>query len=549
MVDIILHSARIRPMTESVGAEYIAATAVAVMDGRIVSVGTDEETLALAQSTTHVIDAAGAVLTPGLIDSHMHPVWGTELTTGIDLGGLTTLDQVRDALAAYSRELPPGVWIRGWNLDYKALEATGIRGDLFDTAVAGRPVALVFYDLHTGLANAAALEAVGINGGETFTDASEIVVGADGQPTGELREIPAYMRVLDAAPVEGGESLPERVQQTLLASAASGVTSAAVMDGRAATLQTLDAVEQLPGGLPVRLHLGLWHQPGDDDAAVEERIRLRGRCGREYPGGPRYQVSMIKMFIDGVIDNGTAWLHEPDTEGDSSSPFWHSVARYEEVCRAYHRAGYQLATHSCGDAGVAQAVSIYRSLDGPSGPAHSLSGAPHRIEHLETLTDQDVAALADTGVVASMQPLHMQWREGDNSDSFAVRLGPERVAHAFRVKDIVDAGGRAVLGSDWPVAQQDARVGMAWARLRREPGDPGASVFEPHQRLSGHETLLAYTRWAAEALGHADLGFIAPGAIADLTLWEEDPLTADADQLVNVPVRLTMLGGAPIHHS
>ncbi|RJN32391.1 amidohydrolase [Nesterenkonia natronophila] len=549
MVDTIILNARIRPMSQSAGVGYAVETAVAISDGRIVSVGRDKEVLALAQSTTHIIDAVGAVLTPGLIDSHMHPVWGTELTVGLDLGGLTTLNQVREALGAFSVNLPPGAWIRGWNLDYKAFDATGIRGDLFEEAAAGRPLALVFYDLHTGLANAAAMEAANINGSETFSDASEIVVGPDGKPTGELREIPAYMRLLDAAPDQENGNLAERVRRTLLRSAASGVTSAAVMDGRPATFQTLDAVEQLPGGLPVRLHLGLWHQPGDDDAAVEERLRLRGRCGRGYPGGPRYQVSMIKMFIDGVIDNGTAWLHEPDTEGDSSSPFWHSVGRYEEVCRAYHHAGYQLATHSCGDAGVAQAVSVYRSLDGPTGPAHSLKGTPHRVEHLETLTDEDVAALADTGVVASMQPLHMQWREGDNSDSFAARLGSERVAHAYRVKDILDAGGRVVLGSDWPVAQQDARVGMAWARLRREPGNPEAPVFEPRQRLSGQETLLAYTRWAAEALGHGDLGVIAPGAIADLTLWEEDPLTADADQLVNLPVRLTMLGGAPVYHS
>lgn len=534
-------------MTKSSGAALAPETAVAIAEGRVVRLGEDAEILALAESTTEVIDAAGAFLTPGLIDSHMHPVWGSELTVGLDLGGLTELEQVRDAIAGAAAELPPEAWIRGWNLDYKAFEVSGIRGDHFEDAAGGRPLALVFYDLHTGLANPAALCAAGIDGSETFTDASEIVLDGDGRPTGELREIPAYMMLLEAVPRQEGENLPERVQQALAASAASGVTSAAVMDGRPATLKVLDAVEQLPGGLPVRLHLAMWHQPGDGDSAVDERIRLLGASGRDQPGGPRYRVSMIKMFIDGVIDAGTAWLHEPDTEGDSSEPFWHSVERYEEVCRTYHGAGYQLATHSCGDAGVAQAVSVYRTLGGPAGTARSLTGAPHRIEHLETLTDRDVVALGETGVIASMQPLHMQWREGDDSDSFAVRLGPERAAHAFRVKDVLDAGGRVVLGSDWPVAQQDARLGMAWARLRRQPGSPSAPVFEPHQCLDGEQALLGYTRWAAEALGREDLGVIAPGAVADLALWDEDPMTADPDGLAALPVQMTMLGGVAVH--
>lgn len=510
----------------------------------ISQLGSDAEILALATETTRVIDAASAVLTPGLIDSHMHPVWGTELTVGLDLGGKTEAQEVREALAKAAASLPEGAWVRGWNLDYKVFDPEGtgapqIRGDIFDDVLDGRPLALVFFDLHTGLANPAALAAAGIDGTEEFTDASEIVLDAQGVPTGELREIPAYMMLLDAAPQEAVEEIVGRVQQTLVRSAASGVTSASVMDGRPITLEILEQVEKLDGGLPVRLHIAMWHQPGDDDDAVAERIRLLGTAGE------RYRVSMIKMFIDGVIDAGTAWLHEPDSEGDSHEPFWHSVERYAEVCAAYHEAGYQLATHSCGDAGVAEAVKVYRQLG--QGKALSRNGAPHRVEHLETLTDQDVADLAETGTVASMQPLHMQWREADHSDSFAARLGAQRAAHSFRVKDVLTAGGRIALGSDWPVAQQDARLGMAWARLRRLPGSPEAHTFEPEQRLTGEETLLGYTRWAAEALGREDLGVIRPGAIADLALWSQDPVEADPDQLTEIPVLLTLVGGTIVH--
>lgn len=538
MAHLIIHNARIRAMTADTGGALLSETAVAVADGRVIAVGLDAEVLSLAGEHTRIIDAAGATLTPGLIDSHCHPVLGCSATVGIDFGGMTDLDAVRDAIAHEATQLGAEEWILGWNLDYKAFESAGIRGDHFDGVTGGRPLAVRFYDMHTGLANSVALERAGVDGTETFADASEVVVDPDGTPTGELREIPAYSLVFDAVPQGPPEELARTVQGKLAEMAASGVTSATVMDGDRATIETLRTLEQLPGGLPVRLQIALWHHPGDDDAAVAERIRLFGTTGR------RFRVSMIKMFIDGVIDGGTAWLHQPDTHGESVQPFWPTIARYEEVAAVYHRAGFQLATHSCGDAGVAHVTQVYARLDPAEG-----SGAPHRIEHLETMTDQDVRDLVTADVVASMQPLHMQWREAGGTDPWAARLGPDRAARAWRVRDVLDAGGRIALGSDWPVAQSDARLGLAWTRLRRRPGRPGAPVFEPDQRLTGLEALCGYTRWAAEALGRDDLGIIAPGAQADLALWAGDPVEAQPDDLIDTPVLLTTVAGEIIHQT
>lgn len=208
MTDLIIRSASFRTMhpdeDTASGAEAGPGphTAVAVADGLITHVGGDVEILALAGPETRIVDARGATLTPGLIDSHMHPVWGAELTEGIDLGGLTTLSQVQEAVRSAAAELPADAWIRGWNLDYAVFDDE-IRGDLFDEAAEGRPVALVLMDLHTGVGNRAALEAAGIDGTEEFTDGSLVVVDDAGRPTGELREIPAYLLLLDAAPRHG----------------------------------------------------------------------------------------------------------------------------------------------------------------------------------------------------------------------------------------------------------------------------------------------------------------------------------------------------------
>jgi len=535
MTDILIYNARIRTMTSGDDGAVAEFTAVAIADGQIVQVGSDDELLRTVDAGAEAIDAQGATLTPGLIDSHMHPVWGAELAVGIDFGGVTSLDRVREMIADVAARSPKDSWIRGWNLDYKVFP-DGIHGSLLDEAAGGRPVFVLFYDLHTGLANAAGLQAAGVDGTEQFADASLVVSDNEGVPTGELREMPAYMLLTDAIPAEDQADVLDAITAILQESAAVGVTSAAVMDGRDRTLQLLDGLEARDGGLPVRLHVALWHQPGDSDELVDHRMNLLGKTGRHY------DVSMIKMFIDGVIDSGTAWLHWPDSQGESTRPFWNSVERYAEVAARYHQAGFQLATHSCGDAGVAEAMKVYTTLDSTAG-----NGAHHRIEHLETLTDGDVEQLATTKTVASMQPLHMQWREADHSDPWTERLGTERVNRSFRTQDLIQAGVQVCLGSDWPVAEQDPRIGMAWARLRRTPGEADAPVFEPEQRLTGLQALLGYTRWAADALGREDLGRIQPGARADLALWAQDPVDADADELVELPVQLTVRDGVIVH--
>jgi predicted amidohydrolase YtcJ len=193
--------------------------------------------------------------------------------------------------------------------------------------------------------------------------------------------------------------------------------------------------------------------------------------------------------------------------------------------------------------GVRAALDAYRA-------AGAAPGVVHRVEHIETLQDDDVGRFAAQGVAASMQPLHMQWRRADHSDSWAGRLGPERSARAWRTRDLRNANALIPLGSDYPVAQFDPRIGMAWARLRRTPGVPDAHVFEPEQRLDGVEALVGYTLAAARVAGEADVsGRIAPGYRADLTAFAEDPAECAADDLLELPVELTVVDGRVVYSS
>ncbi len=529
--EIALVGARLRTNTPA----HTDATALLLRDGYIAAVGSDAEILAAAETDgIEVRDLAGAVITPGLFDSHTHPNWAAEVTAGVDLGGLDSIERIREALASEHARLPEGAWLRGWNLEYEPFKHTGMLGSLLEDAAPGRPIALICYDLHTALGTAPALAAAGIEGVREFDDTSEIVVDERGVPTGELREPSAYQLLFDAAPKAAHEAQRDALRDMFRRLAATGLTGGAIMDGNVATVDLLAELESR-GELDHRVTVHHWHAVGDTDDDVAKVIAAKDRCGRLW------QTGAIKLFSDGVIDTGTAWLQEVDSLGDGREAFWPSWQRFAEVVRAYHDAGMLIATHAVGDYAVSRVLEVYASLPERDGlPFHS-------IEHLEVLSDSDVAQLVGSGITASMQPLHMQWRADDGSDNWAVRLGEQRAETGYRVRDVIDAGVRLTLGSDWPVAQYDPRLGMAWARGRHTPGESSAHVFEPSQRLSGEEALLAYTLWPALARGHRDRGVLREGAVADLTVWASDPVEASPDELPELPIVMTIVDGRVVH--
>ncbi|PSL37006.1 hypothetical protein CLV49_0611 [Labedella gwakjiensis] len=529
--DVTFHSGIVRTSDP----ENPIAEAVAIVGGRVAAVGRTADVLGATAPGTLTVDLGGAAVTPGLIDSHLHPLWGARLAAGIDLEGVSSLDGVREAVAAEAARLGEGEWVRGWNLDYVAFGGAEPHRSILDEAAGGHPVLLMFYDLHTALASSAALAAAGIDGPREFGDASSIVVDTDGVPTGELREPTAYDLVVDAAPAPTLDEECEMLRATFAGFSAVGLTGCAVMDGSERLLDVLERMEET-GELGFRLDVFLWHRPEDDDAAVEARVAAAQRSGRSW------RVAGIKLFSDGVIDTGTAWLREPDTCGAGRAGFWPDWNRYRDVVRRYDEAGLQLATHAVGDRAVSAVIDAYAELP-PAVPER-----PRRIEHLEILADGDVEHLRGTGIVASMQPLHMQWRHEDLTDSWATRLGAERAATGFRARDVLEAGVPTVFGSDWPVAAFDPRVGLAWACGRTAPGPSGDGVvFEPEQRVSVEEALVAYTRSAALALGDPDRGVLRVGAVADLVVWDIDPASVHPTALGSVPVRTTLVGGVVVH--
>ncbi|HYP59523.1 MAG TPA: amidohydrolase [Thermomicrobiales bacterium] len=528
--DLVVANSRIRTLDN----DRPAATAVAITNGMISAVGNDADIRPLIGPKTEVIDGRELAIVPGLTVSHFHPFWGAEATQGVDLTRAKTLDDLRTLLRAERQRIGPGAWVNGWGLTFEMFQETGIRGDTFADAVDGGLAYLAFFDGHTAVVSPAAIAIADVTGRETFLDFSMVVVDEDGVPTGELREGGAMALVRRVMPNPTAVDKYRWYLEAMRKWNAVGLIGIHAMDGSPETFDLLREMEAR-GDLSVRMTVPLWQHPEFSFEQMRDQLSCRDVRGELWRGG------VAKFFIDGVIESGTGWLIDPDTKGMGTEPFWPEPARYQEAVRIFAEAGFQCATHACGDMAVRCALDAYQR-------AGAAEGIHHRIEHVEILSDQDLPRFAQLGVTASMQPLHMNAFEPDGSDEWGLRAGPERRKQAFRTRDLLESGATLALGSDWMVASYDPRIGMAWARSRRPAGMQGRGLINGEQALTGLETLAGYTTAAAMAVSEEHLsGKIKVGYRGDLTAFAADPVDTDPDELIDLPVLLTVVNGRVVH--
>ncbi|MFE1548408.1 amidohydrolase [Streptomyces sp. NPDC058718] len=535
---LVLLSARL--LDPGTGA-FLPQTALAVSDdGRISALGDDREIRALAGPAATVVDLKGAVVTPGLVDGHVHPVTGAELTGGLDLSGCVGLDDVREALAREVRRLARGEWLFAWGLDPNVFGDRPVGIAPFDSVLDGVPAFLLLFDAHSALASRRALELAGVDGPRTFAQASaEVVCDADGRPTGLLQEDAACELVERVAPKPTREERRERLGAALRSMAAAGLTGGHVMDANGESLALYGELDAA-GELPLRLRVAPWCQPGTDAEGVRALIEQQGT------GAALWRVAGVKLFMDGTIDNGTAWLERPDRHGESTAAFWPDPAAYTEIVGELHRAGVATATHAIGDAAVRHVLDSVEKAQ-----ASAAIRVRHRVEHIETVPDDTLRRFAELGVVASMQPTHCcDFTRADHTDNWSRRLGEERASRAWRCRDLVDSGATVVLGSDWPIAPFPPLGVLAGARHRRPSRDLGRAPHGPEQALTALEALRGMTTGPAYAAGEEhEAGRIALGHRADLAVFADSPVTTAATELPDLPVLLTVLDGRITHRA
>lgn len=500
---------------------------VATRAGRIVAVGGREDAEAWRAQATRVIDLGDATITAGIVDAHIHPVGGIALTRGVDLTLASTLADAQQLLreeAARSDD-----WVLGWGLNPGIFGTVPPSDVLFEGLPPHRPAFVQLFDAHSAVASSAALTRAGVTGDETFEDASAVVVDTAGKPTGYLLEHSALRLVQGIVTPMTFDDRAAALTEILRGMSETGVTIGQMLDCWDADALDLFAALEAAGDLPMRVRISPMAVPG---STTDDWARLAAQQG---VGGRRWEIQGIKLMIDGTIDNGTAWLREPDTEGESTGSLWLRPAEYTAAVQYFHDRGIRTTTHAVGDRGIEFVARTLANLE--------RTGVAHRIEHIETLPDDVLQMIVDAGVAVSMQPTHCtHYTRADHTDNWSRRLGDERADQGWRIRDLADQGVVVALGSDWPVAPYDARGTLAAATLRRPAGRVDIDPILPDQALTRSAALDAHTRGWWRSVGEEG-GTIEVGMPAYLTAFSMNPLVADPDALATAEVVLTVVDG------
>ncbi len=499
---------------------------IAVRGDRIVAVGSPGSRDVASREATTRIDARGALVTPGIHDSHIHLESGGLASTRADLNEARTRDELLRVVRAYGDAHPDAAWLVGRGFDYDVIESAALDRTDIDGVATDRPVYLESYDGHTGFANTAALERAGV--GRTTHDPENGRIGrlADGTPSGLLYE-EAMLLVENVIPPPTHEEQLAALRAGLAYCLALGITT--IEDIGDAGLFGLYDELRAAGELPIRVRVC---PPLGGDLDEYERLRQRYR-------GPMLGFGFLKAFVDGVIESKTAYmLHDYVGSNERGRPLI-APEDLDRMVDAAHARGFTVALHAIGDAAVRMSLDAYEH----AARAHPSQHVRHRVEHIEVIDPDDIGRFAALDVIASMQPYHAVPSDTPGG-VWSENLGEERLLHSFSWRDLRAAGATLAFGSDWPVMSANPLWGLAVASTRKNARGLPEDGWYADQAIPVREALAAYTEGSAYAANlERDLGALEPGKWADLVVWSPEVELDDPATLWNGEPEVVVVAG------
>ena len=521
--ELIVFNADIRTVDQNQN----RAEAFAIKGGRFVAVGNNEEVLDLKGATTESINANGATIVPGFIDSHTHLSSGSKIVTGINLTGVREKSVWLEMIAERVKTMEPGEWLLGGRWDY-TFENKGLptRWEL-DNVSPNNPVALSDIDGHSMWVNSLAIEKANIRANSEVPLGGQILVNeSSGEPNGILLE--GAMQLIWDAPtyVRDSDLSRDQIEQVLDYANSFGITSVHDMSSRI----ELDKYKDLAINkkLYVRVFWGEHSKfsQEDDNTNNEKRINqlIREYKFHDQDRGPLIEYGFIKYVIDGVLSTHTAALIDPYSDRPEivGEPFYIQGEINRLVKRA-NSLGMPVAIHAIGDRGVKMALNAFEYSGNTS--------LANRIEHIEIIEPSDIDRFKKLNVTASMQPNH---GTGVIGKYITPRVGLEREKYAYVWNDFLRSEVRLALSSDFATSPFSPLVQLADAVFRESPSGLYEGPWYPRQALSFEQALYAYTQVGADLAGWGDqIGSISVGKWADFVVLDgalNDPVGRELKQ-------------------
>ncbi|MEU7102545.1 amidohydrolase [Streptomyces longwoodensis] len=461
------------------------ATAMVVERGQVAWVGSEGAADAFADGVDEVVDLDGALVTPAFTDAHVHTTATGLALTGLDLSDAPSLEAALVRVREFAAARPQDRVLlgHGWDAARWPGGRPPTRAEL-DEATGGRPLYLSRIDVHSAVVTTAMLElAPGLTAG-------------DGPLTADAHHAVRAAAFAAVTPAQRAEA-----QRTAFAHAASlGIGSLHECGGpEISSEDDFTGLLRLAAEEPGPRVVGYW---AEQDVAKARALGAVGAAG--------------DLFVDGALGSHTACLHAPYTDAEHTGTAYldaEAVAAHVVACT---EAGLQAGFHAIGDAAVTAVVDGVRTAAEKVGLAR-IRAARHRVEHAEMLTPETVAAFAELGLTASVQPaFDALW--GGEDGMYAQRLGAERARTLNPFAALLRAGVPLAFGSDSPVTPLGP-----WGTVR-------AAAFHrtPEHRVSVRAAFTAHTRGGWRAVGRDDAGVLVPGAPADYAVWRTGELVVQA---------------------
>ncbi|WP_342000095.1 amidohydrolase [Microbacterium sp. LWH7-1.2] len=525
----------------TVDAQASTASAMLTDRGRIVAIGTAEEcrnAAAALRLDPDVVDLGDAVIVPGFVDAHAHPLMYGQLMTWVDCGPekAGSIPEIVALLQAAAADLPPGRPVRGYGYEHRNLaeQRHPSRFEL-DEVANDREVYLMNASGHGGVVNSYTFEINGVDRDTPNPEGGEIFRDADGEPTGEISDAACNMLTgvhgvkighhgpnfhLADEPDEHLRQLDVATQRFL----AGGVTT--IGDAQVSRRE-FDMYLRLAEAGRLQLRVSMYLLSHLLDEALE--MGLVGQFGNAH-----LSFAGIKLYADGTLGGWTAYF--PDGYvGDPcrTGQLYHEPAEYTELIRKAHGAGLQTATHAQSPTAIEMVVSAIEAAlaENPDDDAR------HRIEHCGLPTPEHIRRMAAAGIRPVNQTQHyFNWGEGVEQ---AIGTPGERFNP---LGEFEAAGVPFTISSDAPVAEPIPleAIQTAVTRVTRR----GHKLGPDSLRVSADAALRAHTYEGAVSLGREDdLGSLEAGKYADFVVLGADPLAVEASEISQIPVLETWVGG------
>ncbi len=498
------------------------AQAIAVKDDRIIEVGTNKEIKPWIGKNTKIISLKGKTVVPGFIDTHAHVTGYGKSLKQINLRGVNSIKEMQKKLKKRIQKTGKGQWIlgRGWDQDRLTERRYPTRWDL-DKFSPNNPVILTRVCGHVCVANSQALELANITREATLPPAGQIDKDPKtGEPTGILREN-AMNLVWEVKPEPSEEELTEACSLACQKAVEAGLTSVHWLISSPTEIRVIQKLRE-QNKLLLRVYVIV------SVKLLDHLIDLGMHTGF---GDNRVRIGSVKIFSDGSLGARTAALFQPyQDEPTRKGMMLYTQEKLNTLVMEAHRAGFQLAIHAIGDRAIDMVLTVLEN---------ALKEAPkenhrHRIEHASVLNERLIQHMKKLKVIASVQPHFVV------SDFWvANRVGSTRARWVYPFRTLVQEGVLTTGGSDCPVEPIDPLLGV-WAAVARE-------AF-PEERISVDDALRLYTVNAAYASFEEDIkGLIDVGKLADLVVLSREPHEIPPNEIRDVKVEMTIVGGNVVY--